>query len=283
MKNKHNNLSNLYRLFFALPVLLLFGCGKEAVREEVYPRYQFTLNEPIDYEAEITMDLTVEAGFISFNGEVGLEMDISLNAVESNEMGYKVQVSLANPNVIGANSQISTLAIQALNFVRNYLSTIYITPEGQLTVFYNNTNHAGLEAYASLIFPDFSDMEELWGTKKISTNFAMKNEDIKMIETFKMESSVNQISYPIIKIGNEVDIDIFEMDNYLKSVDPDEMGSLEMEFTDYFDNSGGYLEKKSGYFFLEGNMMISQGIFALTVSLRGNGSFSMQRVEDKIS
>lgn len=283
MKNKCKLLNKIIVTAVVASAFFLFGCAKEVVREDIQPRYVFPIDESVSYEAEITMDLTVEAGFISFSGEVGLELDISLKAVETNQYGYKLQVSLANPNVIGANSQISTLAIQALNFVRNYLSVIYITPEGKLTVFYNNTNHAGLESYASLIFPDFSRMDELWNKVKISTNFAMKNEDMRLIETFKMESSVNQVSYPDMKVGHKVDIGLYELEDYYKSVDPIELGTLEMEYTDVFDYELGRLDKKTGYLFLEGNMMISQGIFALNVSLRGTGSFSMKRVDEEIS
>ncbi len=272
MRTKWQNTS--LSLLAAL-ALLLTSCGNRNVREEIIPRYRFAMNETLAYKMSLNLDLTADAGLFRFSGNIGLTMDADVKAVATNQWGYKLQVAMRNPNVTGASGQVNTSVIAALNFIRNYLSTIYIQTNGKVTVPFEGNPHPGLSSYGQMIFPDFIDMPGLWAGTRTKVEFATKMEEKKFMEIMEIESHIARYEAPYLVIDRKVTVKIYDLESYRNSADPQEEGSAEINFTDRFDAVRGVLVSKDGYFFLSGAVRVSRGILGYTISLSGSGSFKM--------
>lgn len=279
MKMKCGSIKSRISLLLLVLATVLLSCEREAVvEEEIIPRYQFEMEETQSYSVDFNVNITVEAAIFSFSGEIGMTGVLELKAVESNEYGTKLEVSILNPQLEGGNSQLNTFMMTALNFVRTYMSTVYITPEGELTIFYKENPHPALQSYARILFPDFSDIEALENGMEFQTNFASKYEDNRFMNVLELESQWTRTTEDYIKIANELEVAMFEYEGFENTVNPVELALFEMEYTDLFDYRNGKLLSKNGYFFVEGSLKVSQGIIAITISLNGSGSFGMEEI-----
>lgn len=267
---------NIYLSLIAAVVVA--GCGNRTPREEIQPVYHWTNGQIYPYKITMNVDLTADAGLFRFNGAIGLNMDADLKPVGTNQWGTKVQVGLKNPEVTGATGQVSSVVISALNFIRNYMSTIYIQTNGKTTALYQNAPHGGLSSYAQLIFPDFSDMPGMIAGRRTTSEFVTKMQETKMMEVIEVESHVERVASPFVFVTHHVVVRMYDYEEYQNSADRNELGALELNMTDKFDYVRGVLVSKSGYFFVNGAVKMSRGILAYTISVSGSGSFKMDEV-----
>lgn len=263
-----------------IAALILFAsCGKTTVREAIHPQYRFEPGQVTGYKFVFSGDITADAGLFRFNGTVGVEMDGELKTVTSNSWGWKNQLSMKNPKVTGATGQANTAVMSALNFVRSYLSVIYMQTNGRATVPFQNAPNEGLSSYAQIVFPDFSDMDALNGAgTHQKVEFGVKMQDKPMMEVVVIDSRIDRVNPPYLVLSRTASVKFYDVDEYRNSADPKPQIGADITMTDRFDYVRGVLVSKDGYFFVDGAVKMSRGILGYTISISGNGTFRMDEV-----
>lgn len=271
----------------AFSLFLLTTCDKsikpDELQEILPPRYVFTEGETQFYDLELSVDAALSAAVIDFVGTIEMSVGMSVTPEGTNEYGTILDVDLYDPVISGGTAQISTVVLQMLTYARNYFSTVYITPEGTVTILHDGKPSPALQAAASLILPDFSVIGDGESTERFETNFGLASTDLgeSFAIDFERESVLRSQTASTAKVDHNVEINGYELSDYRTSVSPSKIAAVEIDITDSFDTEAGKIESKKGY--LYASLSYDYQIMSfITTHISGtlNGSFKLKTAED---
>jgi len=263
-----------FSLFFLLlSVILLFAsCG---AKKTTVPRYRFEVGNMMQYKLKGLINISLDAGLLKYDGTIDFTADMQFIAVETNEKGYKIQMDIRNPDVKGANGQIMSTFYIGLNYVRTWLGTFYLSDTGKTTVYYNNQPVLGLNSYAQILFPDFTDLEGVWKGMSESTNFPAKLQKQDYTMTFSRDWGIRNMSGDDYNLYQKIKFLTFNKEDFDKSVDPASVGTVTLDQSDVFDTLKGRLRQKNGKLQFNFNLPLNQGLFSYIIAIQGNGEFEL--------
>ncbi len=254
-------------------ILLLVSCG--AVKKEMKPAYRFELGKVYPYKLKADCQLDMKAGPLIYSGQVVFTADIEIKAVETNAAGYKIQFDIKNHELEGADTATTAFFEFGLIYIRNWLGSFYLTTKGRPTVVVNNNPVLGLNAYASLIFPDFSDEEGIWKGKSEMTNFPARYDKQEIVIVYKHNWGIKDVQNDSLIINNQIQFLSYTKEDFSNTVEPQPVGNITVDFEDNFNMMLQQLISKKGNIQINFNLTLKQGFFSYILSLQGKGNFEM--------
>lgn len=261
---------------FSLIVLFFASCG---TRQDVHPKYRFDLNRTLHYKLAGNMNLAVDAGFLRYSGKIDLTADVEITAIETNDNGYRVILDIKNPVLTGADQQITALFYMGMNYVRTWLANMLLSDRGKVTVMYGTNVVVGFNSYTQLLFPDFTDMDNIWVGNTETTNYSAKFQSLEMTVVYDRQWKIAKAGLFDVQVDSKYQYRTYDREDYLKSVEPQPTGNLVLDMTDTFNLFSGKLTKKDGKVRLNMNIVLKQDILSYSISVQGSGDLSMTLVE----
>lgn len=272
---------NKLKILFLVIVLALLGltsCGN-LTKKPVVPRYRFEIGVPLQYKLKGKIAVTIDAGLLKYDGNVDFTADVEMLALETNERGTKIQFDIRNPDIQGANTQIMAAFYMGLNYVRTWLGSFYMTDAGKTSVYYNNQPVVGLNSYAQVLYPDFTDMAGLNNGMSETTNFPARLQKMEYTMTFNRNWGIKNTVGDDLNLYQKLKFLTYNKADFDKTVDPATVGTVFMDGTDIFDTAKGQLRQKTGKLQFTFNLPLNEGLFSYIIALQGNGEFIMEQVK----
>ncbi len=262
-------------LLFSLGILIILtSCG--VVKKAIIPRYRFEIGKTLYYKLKSNADFSVDAGFVKYNGKIIITADVELTALGTNENGYKIRMDIKNPEIKGANNQISAAFYIGLNAIRNWYAEFYLTDKGRTIVMMQSTPVLALSSYSSLVFPDFTDFDAILKGQTDKTNFYAKLQDQELTVVFDRFCGVNKSDKENLWIDNQIKFTSYAKDEFLKTVEPLPIGYINFNMSDVFNYIRGKLNQKTGNFNVSYNLPIKQGFLTYSINVIGNGDIELK-------
>jgi hypothetical protein len=267
--------------FSIILILAVTGCGM--VRKPVYPKYRFEIGKTLGYNISGNADLAVNGGFFTYSGKVSFTADLELTAVETNQNGYLVTMDITNAEVTGSDDRIINNAFYAgLDNIKKIFNSFTISETGKISVTAGQGTNVGMNSYAQVIFPDFSDMDSLSKGIDNSTNFPVwiQAQEYRMV--LEKKNGIKSETAEELAVGSQINFMTYTKDDFLKSVEPSSMGTFTLDFEDLFSLDSGKLKQKKGVMKVLFNLPIKDGMLTYMISITGNGEILMVLKENYI-
>jgi hypothetical protein len=261
---------------FSLLLFVLASCG---TKQNIQPTYRFDLGRTVYYKLAGSVTLAVDAGFLRYNGKIDIGADVEMTAVETNERGYKVLLDIKNPVLNGGDQQITALFYMGINYIRTWLASMILSDRGRVTVLYGTNVVIGFNSYTQLLFPDFSDMDNIWVGNTETTNYPAKLQNQEMTIVYIRQWKIAKSDGIELQVESHYNYKTFDKDEYLKSVEPQPNGTLTLDLDDTFNLLTGKMTRKNGKFALNMNIVFKQDILSYIISVQGSGDLNMTLVE----
>lgn len=260
----------------SLLILLATACGN---RQTVQPRYQLELNKTLTYQLSGNVDLNVDAGFLKYSGKVLLTADVEMTATDTNEGGYKIQLDIKNPVLNGADQQLSAFFTIGINYFKNWLSTMLLSDRGRVTIMVGTNAVLGLNSYTQLLFPDFTDMDNIWVGNTETTNYPAKFQDQLMTVVYTRMWKISKMEGFNLFLDSQYQFKTYDQNDFLKSVEPQPLGNMTLILSDVFNVLSGKMTSKNGKIQVAMNLVFRQDILSYIISVQGNGNFTLTLVD----
>lgn len=264
---------------FSFLLLIFASCGN---KQDVQPRYKLELNKTVSYKLTGNVDLNVDAGFLQYSGKVGLSADVDMTAVETNDSGYKIMIDIKNPALDTANQQLSAFFNIGVNYFKTWLSTMLLSDRGRVTVLFGTNVVIGFNSYTQLLFPDFTEMDNIWVGNTETTNYPAKFQEQLMTIVYTRMWKISKMEGFNLLVDSEYQFKTYDRDDFLKSVEPQPLGNLTLTINDVFNIWSGKMTGKNGKLKLNMSMVFKQDILSYMISIQGNGDFAMALADKPI-
>lgn len=269
----------LITAFSFLLLLIAVSCGS---RQDVQPRYRMELNKTLAYKLSGMVDLNVDAGFLQYKGKVGLTADVEMTAVDTNSdgSGYKILIDIKNPALNSGNQQLAAFFTIGVNYFKTWLSTIRLSDRGKVTVLYGTNVVVGFNSYTQLLFPDFSEMDNIWVGNTETTNYPAKFQDQLMTVVYTRMWKISKMEGFDLIVDSKYEFKTYDQNDYLKSVEPQPTGNLTLSINDVFSLLSGKMTRKNGKLQFNMGLLLKQDILSYMISVQGGGDIAMTLIDN---
>ncbi len=250
-------------------VLLFGGCGRLLRPVEPFV-YQFEPGKTYRYRLNVESQLSLEAGLIGYQGTVRLSAYLYMTPLAFSNGQYLFQLLIKDVSLENADKNLSGAVYSYINYLSTVFYEWYMTPEGQVTVYYRNLPIYPLQWFAGMILVDVSRWAEMTGKgDERATNFAamFQNQEI-MVETsmFQRLVGVKSDTYTIEQR--------YTYQAYKQKAFP--MANIDFQMETILSRKSKRLLSKTGDFQFQGSVpFLQQGLLSLSARFQGMGKFTL--------
>jgi len=257
-------------LLFLIYFLLFYSCG--VIRKEIEPKYKFELGKSLNYKMSGEGELIVDIGLLSYNSKVTFSATIVFTPLETNENGYKMRMDIKDAKIEEVPGQINTAYHIGVNSLRTILSDFYIDENGKAKVFLNNVEVAYFAYIVNLFFPDLNEIKENISFK---TNIPGWWQKTPVISVYEKKTTSKRINARKINFSQSGIVNVFEKEDFEKSVEPTSITAGKYTSTDEFDLFAGKILNKQIDFDVKCDLPMKQGIFTVYLKIYTKGNMKL--------
>ncbi len=277
MKKKCRNIS------LSLLALLGLAACQAPIKPDTSVKYVFPTAAPLSYTFKMDVDANADAGFFQYKGKIGMDAIIELKNVMTNTpFGEKVQMNMKNLDVQSDDPRIKAGILMGMNYFRSYYAYLYLTAFGKLSVLYGSRVQPELSSYGAMIFPDFTDPDQVWSGSSQDTNFFINLQQQPYHITISKVDGPASMKDTFIMINRSYIYRLYEEKDYKESVDPQPFAVIKANFKILFDNTAGKIQSEDIDLDMRVSYPMKQGILSQNLVLNAKGKVAITAITEML-